>query len=58
MESLERHAKTFNRMIKEETGEMGTETAKSIYNCIECLMVDRLPSFYIFHQCELYESLH
>lgn len=45
-------------MIKEETGEEGNETAKSIYKCIDCLLIDRLPSFYIHHQCELYESLH
>ena len=37
---------------------MGQETAKSIYKCIDCLLIDRLPSFYIHHQCELYESLH
>ena len=45
-------------MIKDETGQEGCETAKSIYKCIDCLLVDRLPSFYIHHQCELYESLH
>ena len=56
--SLKRHAEAFNRIIKEETGEEGNETAKSIYKCIDCLLVDRLPSFYIHHQCELYESLH
>ena len=49
MQSLERHAATFNRFIKEDTGVVGTETAKSIYKCIDCLLVDRLPSFYIFH---------
>lgn len=56
--SLENHARTFNQWIEEDTGEVGTETAKSIYKCIECLLIDRLPSFYIHHQCELYESLH
>ena len=56
--SLQRHAQAFNLMIKEETGEEGNETAKSIYKCIDCLLIDRLPSFYIHHQCELYESLH
>ena len=56
--SLENHAKNFNRWIEEDTGVAGTETAKSIYKCIDCLLIDKLPSFYIFHQCELYESLH
>ena len=58
MAALNRHAVTINRMIEEDTGTLGTETAKSIYRCIDCLLIDRLPSFYIYHQCELYESLH
>lgn len=57
-ESLQRHARTFNYLIKAETGQDGTETAKSIYKCIDCLLIDRLPSFYMHHQCEIYESLH
>ena len=58
IEAMQRHARNFNLAIKDETGAMGTETPKSIYRCIDCLLVDRLPSFYIFHQCELFESLH
>lgn len=56
--ALERHARNFNAWIEQDTGVPGTETAKSIYKCIDCLLVDRLPSFYIYQQCELYESLH
>ena len=56
--SLRRHAAAFNRCIERETGWNGESGVDLIYRCIDCLLIDRLPSFYIYHQCELYESLH
>ena len=51
-------AAKINRQIKEDTGELGQETPKSIYKCFECLLVDRLPSFFVHHENEIFEGLH
>jgi hypothetical protein len=55
---LKRLAKIINESIYDETGIYGTESPKTIYQCIECLLIDRLPSFYIHHENEIYEGLH
>ena len=49
LDALRGHAATFNKLILQDTGVLGSETARSIYKCIDCLLVDRLPSYYIYH---------
>ena len=36
----------------------GNQTPESVYVCLDCLLVDRLPSFYLYQQCEMYQNLH
>ena len=36
----------------------GDQTPASVYVCLDCLLVDRLPSFYLYQQCEMFKNLH
>ena len=55
-EALENLAHKLNNTATDEPAEI--KTPKSIYECLECLLIGRLPSFYLYQQCEMFANLH